>query len=358
MKEDSQLLFVTNGNDVQGELLLRMAADVARRFPYAGFVVVSDELSAAYVDALSELGAHVHVVADDVRAALEDRFASEAHALGKVAKPALFRHALDLFAGAAKEVAYLDPDVLFQGGMTRVRALSGGRKVVMAAERTATADNPGAAKKLARAVDEGALTDEQCANVGPEINTGFQYGPLEAVAGYLDRFLAFMTSEAMRPFLRNSEGRNNSWHDQDFFRAFLRVESDVDWLAVADFGTVATLNGAAFDDVQILGAAPEVSLPDGSLPDVVHFAGGAWLRSAAARGYFELAPKQGASRRPDVVNILELERAASRLAAAEASAHNWRGAYERLREQHDALLEKWNAQKARSRGMTGPDPDA
>ncbi|WP_171212893.1 hypothetical protein [Ruegeria sp. HKCCA5426] len=249
----------------------------------------------------------------------------------------------------------MDPDILIQGNLAIFEAMASSECVVMAKEVVKSLDNPGVAAKLQRAVDVNALTDQQVRSFEAEVNTGFQYGGIDAMFRYLTPFLEFMRSDSMREFYKNSKDRNNSWHDQDFFRAFLRASSDRSWLKLAGKEHIATLNGDAMREVIISSEAPKVHLVDGRVPDVVHFAGSAWRRNAAALGYFELAPTTTGRDIPEQIDILKLEQRARQVGKAEASAQNWRNAHENLRRQHEELLEKWNELKPKYSDMVTRD---
>jgi hypothetical protein len=340
----SNITFFANGNNPQAEMLLRLASNVQETYPGSYFVVVTDDMSSGYVQALRDLKTTVLILSDSQRQNIASEFSSEAHALGKSAKPAFFRTALDHFKEVTDYVVYLDPDIVIQGNIDKILTLAGDDRVVMAEEVTPANENPGTIKKLERAIASGILTTEQCTNFTAEVNTGFQLGRRGAIIRYLDRFLNYMNSAPAQCMYKNTEGRMDSWHDQDFFRAFLRSDENIDWLALGDFSSIATLCGDGFNNVRIIAPAPPtVTLhKDGTAPPIVHFAGGAWQRSSAARGYFELAPVISEIRRPDQIDLLKLESDAAHLAAAEESATNWRNAYEKILKEHRKLLEKWN----------------
>ena len=345
MDQADNLLFVANGNDQQGEMLLRLAAMTSERCPKAKFCVVSDDLSADYAAALSRRGVIVHVLSEAERERLKSEAASDAHALGKSAKPFLLEMALRRFAEPTSEVCYLDPDVVIQGELDPIRELAGDDRVVMAVEATPSFENVGAAMKLDRAIAAGLVTQAQCAAFPHEVNTGFQFGRREPFLRYLERLITFIRTDAAQAMLRNEGDRPSAWHDQDFFRCFLRAGDARDWLALAPFEMVATLAAEGYDKVEIWSSTPRARLVDGGAPIVAHYAGGAWRRSAAALAYFERA-EIGEPRSPQPrVDIAALEQSAERLSAAEASAKGWREGFERLQAEHQELLQKWGQLK-------------
>ncbi|MGI3168670.1 hypothetical protein ACRARG_05930 [Pseudooceanicola sp. C21-150M6] len=222
-----KVVVITNGNDDQVPLISVMVRSFRAFWDIDAaleFVVVSDHLSDPAIAQLTGMDIRVDILPDDVLDRLNGSIASNAHALGKVAKPFFLQWALEQMPEGPLYI-YADPDSLMVAGMSRLLALHRPGQVTVSQSLLPTIAHH-CVRRLQKAVDAGQISDLLISRIKPEVCTGFFLAERGPFMDLLQAWTGFMLSE---PFNANKDTNDFGfgWHDQDFFRCYFAINPDL-----------------------------------------------------------------------------------------------------------------------------------
>jgi len=224
----NQTLILTSGNDGQMIAAVRLMQQLrdSTRGKYKGeFLIVSDALSEESRKLLADFGIAFLVLSPDELEPGKSQLSSDKHPFGKVGKPFIIRAALRRQAvdKTSRTVMYLDPDVMVQRPIQPVLDRVAPDRLLIFAEPLGMHNNPWCASQLARHTTAMNRNTNDLEPIKEEVNTGIMIGPAKVIVALLDTWCAFMMQAEMRQFSRSDANRDNAWHDQDYFRCFLRT---------------------------------------------------------------------------------------------------------------------------------------
>jgi hypothetical protein len=273
-------IIVTNGNAPQVSFLplLNKTLRDKRRGNFSGpFIFLTDHIPEKSINLLSNQGITVQVLAADKIEMWSNMVPSNKHPFGKRGKPFFIRDAAQMYANTYENLIYLDPDILIQGSIQRIVDMVENDRILMSSEAKLMLDNKWALKQLARAVDNGDVEHTIFSVFAPEVNTGFMAGKINTIVDFTSEFINFMVSEQFRPYAWSEPGAA-AWHDQDYFRCFIRIKKEYRPILLGEeFVVHLCANGhmKVINQPFTINFRLKESLKK---PNVVHFAGGTWRR--------------------------------------------------------------------------------
>jgi hypothetical protein len=278
MKKNGRNLILTSGNDPQIPFLIRLHEQLRdpRRGNYkGGFLVISDQLGNRSLGHLEREGIPVHLLPEAKRRILEDLFASDKHALGKTGKPAMIQFGLEQFASSGDQVIYLDPDIWIQGPLTPFFRECTDSVVRFAPQELPMIETPWCRSQIKRYLDREEMEVNTLQEPSEEINTGVIWGERDAFLGLVREWLEFMKSPSMLPFARSDPETDNAWHDQDYFRLYVRLAKRANVGIIQRKGRVVHLCAGGKHRVWYLSSINRFIYKRSFRPPVlVHLAGG------------------------------------------------------------------------------------
>jgi hypothetical protein len=210
---------ITNGNDPQVPLILGLAESIrlwSANHPGAwNLQVLSDGLSDRSVDALK---AHLlDPLLCDQRffGPRMELFTSDLHAFGKIGKPLFLFEYLHRYVTDNPPILYCDPDVVATASLDGLLAHLTRGSVAMPCMLYPTDTYQHTLQQLSRAPSINPA--------GPEVCTGVMLGYADDMRGFLEEWIQAMVSPELNPLRFSSPKARNAWHDQDFFRYFIRL---------------------------------------------------------------------------------------------------------------------------------------
>jgi len=193
------------------------------------------------------------------------------HPLGKFAK--LF-YALDYIEAHVADdavVFFLDPDTLVQSPLDEIAELAETPVLFFGHElqHVHFSHNPNPRLKLAEEFDS---SHGWKGSYFAEINTGVIFGKAHVFKRVMSDFLAFVLHS---PYIQEVAAKisENHWHDQDFFRYFIRKTLRED-IAVLDLNFIYTTTQAAAACIHYDDTYNVFCTNWGEVPAILHFAGG------------------------------------------------------------------------------------
>ena len=200
------------------------------------------------------------------------------HPVAKFAKMFILEEFLDSGNVNSDCLLFLDPDVELQGPLSNLVATTKdsdrvffGRELLWA--HSAHAPNT----RLAQASDWKSPGNWFLTHF-PELNTGVVLGRPTAWKEFLGDFLQFVRNSEY--FLSLPDRTTGHWHDQDFFRLWMR-EATTRNVEVFDLDDIFTTNGKASACV-FRDQNGKIRTIWGTTPTIVHFADGSKLRAEMA----------------------------------------------------------------------------
>lgn len=225
--EQCNMLVVSNGNDVQIPFVIQLYAQLRdpKRGAYTGkFIYLSDSLTDASIASLDQRKIPFAMIDSDVLESLNERYISDKHALGKLAKPAFIQYAIEKYAEENTVVLYLDPDIFIQGPIDRIFDMMDPEAVTFFRQEKDMNDTPWCVSQLHRCIVNGHFKLSQFHSIKEEINTGIIVGFADVMEKLVKDWSDFIAMPDMLRYAYSDPQRNNAWHDQDYFRCFSRLK--------------------------------------------------------------------------------------------------------------------------------------
>jgi lipopolysaccharide biosynthesis glycosyltransferase len=302
-------LAISNGNDGQIRFLIRMYQTLIspKYGAFTGdFLFLSDNLSPSSEKLLKNNKIPYTLLEKSVVKNWQARLSSEKHALGKVGKPLFLQYIIDNYRDDYSHLLYIDPDILIQKPITDLLSRVSEPGIYYSAQSDPTLQTRWPKMQLERAIAHGDLAESQLSLFPPEINTGFMFGDIHSLTPFINDMISFMTT---RPFNRymNSDPESeikNAWHDQDYFRCFMRLNENYRRIHVIEPASIVHLCNNVYRQYQTTGQRHILrNREDGSIPTLVHYAGGAWVNFLII-SVFYFGPLTGFS--PWLINQMRL----------------------------------------------------
>ena len=290
----SNVLVISNGNDGQIPFLIRMYESLyhPQKGAFSGdFLFLSDHLSISSQESLKKKNIPYEIVDKELVSHWEKLLQSEKHALGKIAKPLFIRHVIQNFGDRYSCLVYIDPDILLQKPITEVLQLLlvEKRGVFYSAQTNPTMNIPWPKQQLERILKTKHLTKEELNDFGLEINTGFMFGDIESIAGFINRLIDFMVTPPFNQYAKSDEDAEipNDWHDQDFFRAYARISNNHETFSIIPPQYISHLCNNVYHDFSLVRFSTILkSKRSGEIPHLIHFAGGVWVHFLGLSIYY------------------------------------------------------------------------
>lgn len=280
---ETKWLAISNGNDGQIPFLLRMYQTLfsPRYGAFSGdFLFLSDNLSHSSVNLLKKNKIPYTLLESSIVKNWQVRFSSEKHALGKVGKPLFIQYAISQYGEDYTHFLYIDPDVLIQKSITDLLSKNSEPGIYYSAQSDPTLQTRWPRMQLERAITHGDLVESQMNIFTPEINTGFMFGDIHSLTPFVNDLISFMTTPPFDRYM-NSDPESeikNAWHDQDYFRCFMRLNENSCRIHIIEPAFIIHLCNNVHRQYQPTGRQHILrNREDGSIPLLVHYAGGAWV---------------------------------------------------------------------------------
>ena len=280
---ETKWLAISNGNDGQIRFLIRMYQTLfsPKYGAFTGdFLFLSDNLSPASEKLLRKNEIPYKFLESSVVKNWQARLSSEKHALGKVGKPLFLQYVIDKFGDTYSHLLYIDPDILFQKSITDLLMKASEPGVYYSAQSDPTLQTRWPKMQLERAVAHGDLVESQLYAFPPEINTGFLFGEIHSLTPFVKDLITFMTTPPFDRYVNSDPGSpvRNAWHDQDYFRCFMRINENYRRIHIIEPVFIVHLCNNVFRHYQTTNERHILqNRYDGSIPPIVHYAGGAWV---------------------------------------------------------------------------------
>jgi lipopolysaccharide biosynthesis glycosyltransferase len=280
---DINWLAISNGNDGQIRFLIRMYQTLfsPKLGAYTGdFFFLSDNLSPLSENLLKKNKIPYILLEPSVVENWQTRLSSEKHALGKVGKPLFLQYIIDNYGDDYSHLLYIDPDILIQKSITALLSKVSEPGIYYSAQSDPTLQTRWPKMQLERAVAQGDLTENQLYIFPPEINTGFMFGDVHSLTPFINDLISFMTIPPFDRYMNSDPGSEikNAWHDQDYFRCFMRLNENYRRIHVIEPASIVHLCNNVYRQYQTTGQRHILrNKEDGSIPTLVHYAGGAWV---------------------------------------------------------------------------------
>jgi hypothetical protein len=271
------LTVISSGNDAQVHQFLALLDSLSKQHGKTiNVAFVSDSLSAPARKEIDKAGAAVLIVPADLVDHWRNAAGSDKHPLGKIAKPFLLQWALATLDVGNNPFLYVDPDVIAQRPLDDlVRHASSGWW--MRSEETSLPNNHWAMSQLARAVALNLLSPAQRTSECREFNTGVIASTAVHARKVLQQWTDQILNAPWNGLRFNDLGKNNAWHDQDYFRALIRTANFP--FAINEFNSREVIHLCANGHRWMVPLKDRyVNLRTLSAPTLVHFAGGTWSR--------------------------------------------------------------------------------
>jgi hypothetical protein len=286
------VLVVSNGNEPQAPFALRLfetLRDNAGSDVKLDVLFMSDFLHEPTTAIFQEHGVEVVIFSPSKVNKWEKLIGSNQHALGKVGKPFFIRELMENHVDCDRYncICYCDPDIIFQGDIGEIIRGRSLERVFISRQLLDSEKSIGPARKMDRAVAEGLAEPFELNNFDREINTGLFGGSPAVLLALLREWTSFMVDSRFTP-LKDGEDMPDAWHDQDFFRMYLRSGDGKRLIEPLDMASCATLCSGAptFYDVEL--DRIRVTTKDGNeKPSAVHFAGASWRMYPILRPYYD-----------------------------------------------------------------------
>lgn len=276
MSEERRAI-LTNGNDPQVPYIIRLYESL--RDPQRGncaddFFVFTDDLSDRSLRNLEQFSIPVRLIKPEKIAQWRAAIPSD-HPLGKVAKFWFLREASETLAREGySKILYLDPDVLAQTPIESVLQAIEPNKLLMVPQiQPMTTLLGGPVVRILRAIRSNDLPPDSLVSFDYEINTGFIGSSPRFLERYANRYIDFVTSEKFKKYARNDAEGKHAWHDQDYLRAFLRIDGH-DALKLQSKETIIHLCNGAHEKMRLRQGSALLEFRDTrEAPIFLHFAG-------------------------------------------------------------------------------------
>jgi hypothetical protein len=280
---ETKWLAVSNGNDGQVRFLIRMYQTLfsPKYGAFTGdFLFLSDNLSPSSENLLRKNKISYTLLEPSVVKNWQAMLSSEKHALGKVGKPLFLQYVIDIHGHTYSHLLYIDPDILFQKSITDLLLKVSDPGIYYSAQSDPTLQTRWPKMQLERAVTHGDLEESQLYIFPPEINTGFMFGDIHSLTPFLNDLISFMTTPPFDRYVNSDPGSpvRNAWHDQDYFRCFMRLNKNHRRIHIIKPASIVHLCNNVHRQYQTTGWRHILrNRDDGSIPPLVHYAGGAWI---------------------------------------------------------------------------------
>jgi hypothetical protein len=280
---ETKWLAISNGNDGQILFLIRMYQTLfsPEYGAYTGnFLFLSDNLSPSSERLLKKNKIPYTLLESSVVETWQTQLSSEKHALGKVGKPLFLQYIIDNYGDDYSHLWYIDPDILIQKPITELLSKASGPGIYYSAQSDPTLQTRWPKMQLERAIAHGDLAESQLHIFPPEINTGFMIGDIRSLTPFINDLISFMTTHPFNRYINSDPGSEikNAWHDQDYFRCFMRVNENYRRIHVIEPAYIVHLCNNVYRQYQTTGQRHILrNRDDESIPAVVHYAGGAWV---------------------------------------------------------------------------------
>ena len=280
---ETKWLAISNGNDGQIPFLLGMYQTLFS--PAFGaftgdFLFLSDKLSQTSETILKKNKLPYLLLDPLIVNRWQTFLSSETHALGKVGKPLFLQYAISTFGQDYTHILYIDPDILFQKPINPILNSYSTPGVYYSAQSDPTLQTRWPRMQLERAVTNGHLAESQLYEFAPEINTGFMFGDIPLFTSFINDLLSFMTTPPFNRYLNSDKDSalKNAWHDQDYFRCFLRINENYRKIHIIDSAYVKHLCNNIFEEYKTCDQQHVLcNRNDESIPPIIHYAGGTWV---------------------------------------------------------------------------------
>lgn len=267
------LIFFSNGNDGQIAMYLKLVESLGK-FVSAEFKLVfaSDKLSENNIFELESIGVEFFPLSLEYVDLFNQKMISNTHPFGKIAKPFVIKSYLEEATINSDDVfVFLDPDILCQGSIDPLLHLMPDNGVIFAHQSDKADSNRSIVTRFAKSGKKLEDYAEQ-----REINTGFFLGKVSNVKKLVGLWSEFMINSENVSFKDHDSKYSsilNAWHDQDYFRLFVRKENLNLELKFIDETYVAHLCDTLSSKMSANGNQVQ-NHETGTYPILVHFAGG------------------------------------------------------------------------------------
>lgn len=288
------LTVVTSGNDPQTPLMIRLFETCRENEPLksdARFAVLTDQLSQTSVERLRSRSIKVIQFETEIADARET-LSSDLHSFGKIGKPVLLNAFLLQDTEADDTIIYFDPDVVVLEPLAGLLANIPQESVAMPELLYPTEAWNHCVRQLRRAEE---IAGRKIEPKGPEYCTGVMIGRRPAMLQLLEAWVRFQCEEPFNRLRNCDPGAKNAWHDQDFFRCFVRLYKPANLRGIP-FHHAPTLNPPC-DRLLDIELDAEVTPPQLRCththwmhpPLICHFAGKTYESIPAAKEYYDSA---------------------------------------------------------------------
>ncbi len=282
---------ITNGNDPQVPFIIRCYQSLRdkERGNFSGdFIVFSDNLSKKSIKLLSQIGISLQMVDGERVREWQLLLPSDKHPIGKICKPMIVHEACRLFEKQYQNLIYLDPDILVQSSIKTITDQIIDDGILMSAQKKSMGNSTWPSSQLYRMIQKGHADEEIFSIFKPEVNTGFMACRILFLKKYLSKFIDYMVSEPYREYANSDPGLNNAWHDQDYFRAYIRLFTTKQPVLLDKF-YVFHLCDSGFKEVFLQPFSKDILFKKTrQKPTIIHFAGGTWRRFFLIEVYYRL----------------------------------------------------------------------
>ncbi|HET59547.1 MAG TPA: hypothetical protein ENN32_04190 [Chloroflexi bacterium] len=280
---ETKWLAISNGNDGQIRFLLRMYQTLfsPKYGAFMGdFLFLSDNLSPFSEKLLKRNTIPYALLESDIVENWQARFSSDKHALGKVGKPLFLQYIIDNYGDDYSHLLYIDPDILIQKSITDLLSKVSEPGIYYSAQSHPTLQTRWPKMQLERAIAHGDLEESQLYIFPPEINTGFLFGDINSLTPFINDLISFMTKPPFDRYMNSDPGSEikNAWHDQDYFRCFMRANENYRRIHIVEPASIVHLCNNVYRQYQTADQGHILrSIDNGYIPPIVHYAGGAWV---------------------------------------------------------------------------------
>ncbi len=290
----NKTLVMTNGNDAQVPFIIRLFQRLydPEFGNYEGdFLAVSDHFSAEAAALLTEWKIPVYLFDSPQVTEWEQTLSSDKHALGKLGKPFFIKEIIRQFGDQYDNLVYLDPDILIQEPLQLILDKITDTYVLMSREQVLIPQHRTGwpSLQLQRSINFGDVDESILISNEFEINTGFLAGRIELINNLVSQLIDFMTTEPFKKYAISDPGKNNAWHDQDYFRCFVRLQDNPPLILLGE-NDIVHLCGGSHKGVTLkpeLASKLQLKVTEVT-PKLVHFAGGSVKYFKTYQEYYDV----------------------------------------------------------------------